>query len=153
MSVAVTRSAPRNTDSAKNTPHASVAPTGAENTAVGAGALQGMAGGGTNTAIGASTLQASVNAGCTAIGWRAGATGSGIGNVYIGAGIDGPANELGITRIANIYSTPAGDGRQVFVTSDNVLGTQVSSRRYKDEIKPMADDSEAIFSLRPASPM
>ena len=34
MIVAVTRSAPRNTDRAKNTPHASVAPTGAENTAL-----------------------------------------------------------------------------------------------------------------------
>ena len=125
--------------------------TGAENTGVGAGALQGMTNGGSNTAVGAGTLQATVNAGCTAIGWHAGATGSGIGKIYIGANIDGPANELGVTRIANIYSTPAGNGRQVFVTSDNVLGTQVSSRRYKDEIKPMAEASEAIFSLRPVS--
>src|SRR5579875_3502812 len=34
ISVAVTRSAPGNTDSAKNTPQARVAPTGAENTAL-----------------------------------------------------------------------------------------------------------------------
>ena len=125
--------------------------TGEENTALGAGALQDMMDGGSNTAIGAGTLQATANAGCTAIGWHAGATGTGIGNVYIGAGIDGPPNELGVTRIANIYSTGAASGRAVYVTSDNILGTLKSSRRYKDEIKPMAEASEAIFSLRPVS--
>ncbi len=125
--------------------------TGYENTAVGAGALQGNPNGNLNTAIGTGALQATANAGCTAIGWHAGATGTGIGNIYIGAGIDGPPNELGVTRIANIYSTGAASGRAVYVTSDNIVGTLVSSRRYKDEIKSMAETSEAIFSLRPVS--
>jgi Chaperone of endosialidase len=125
--------------------------TGIDNTALGAGALQGMTDGGSNTAIGAGTLQATLNAGCTAIGWHAGATGSGIGNIYIGANVDGPANESGVTRIGNIYLTAAGGGRAVYVTSDNRLGTLESSRRYKDEIKPMAEASEAIFSLNPVS--
>jgi trimeric autotransporter adhesin len=125
--------------------------TGEENTAVGAGALQGMTDGGGNTAIGAGTLQATANGACLAIGWHAGATGSGIGNIYIGANIDGPPNELGVTRIANIYSTGAAIGRAVYVTSDNILGTLKSSRRYKDEVKLMAEASEAIFSLHPVS--
>jgi hypothetical protein len=125
--------------------------TGEENTAVGAGALQGMTDGGGNTAIGAGTLQATGNGACIAIGWHAGATGSGIGNIYIGANVDGPPNELGVTRIANIYSTGAASGRAVYVTSDNILGTLKSSRRYKDEIKVMAEASEAIFSLKPVS--
>jgi endosialidase-like protein len=125
--------------------------TGEENTAVGAGALQGMTDGGGNTAIGAGTLQATANGACIAIGWHAGATGSGIGNIYIGANVDGPPNELGVTRIANIYSTGAASGRAVYVTSDNILGTLKSSRRYKEEIKPIAAASEAILSLRPVS--
>jgi len=126
--------------------------TGYENTAVGAGTLQDNPNGNLNTAIGAGALPSNNNVGVTAVGWHAGATATGIGNVYIGAGIDGPpGGELGITRIANIYSTGAASGRAVYVTSGNILGTLESSRRYKDEIKPMAEASEAIFSLRPVS--
>jgi trimeric autotransporter adhesin len=127
--------------------------TGFDNTAVGGGALQGNTDGNGNTAIGAGALQGGDNLFNTAIGWHAGAsTSGGIGNVYIGPNIDGPPEgELGVTRIANIYSTGAASGRAVYVTSGNILGTLESSRRYKDEIKPMAEASEAIFSLRPVS--
>jgi len=126
--------------------------TGYENTAVGAGTLQDNPNGNLNTAIGAGALPGNNNVGVTAVGWHAGATATGIGNVYIGANIDGPpAGELGITRIANIYSTGAASGRAVYVTSDNILGTLKSSRRYKEEIKPIAAASEAILSLRPVS--
>jgi len=126
--------------------------TGWENIAIGDGALAGNTASTTNTAVGVRALgggtQGVLN---TAIGYEAGYNVDGIGNVCIGAGVHGQAGELGITRIANIYSTGAASGRAVYVTSDNILGTLESSRRYKDEIKSMGEMSEAIFSLRPVS--
>ena len=41
--------------------------------------------------------------------------------------------------------------RAVYVTSDNRIGTLSSSRRYKEQIKPMEKASEAIHELRPVS--
>jgi len=37
----------------------------------------------------------------------------------------------------------------VFINSAGKLGTATSSRRFKEEIKPMNDASEALFSLHP----
>jgi hypothetical protein len=42
-------------------------------------------------------------------------------------------------------------GRAVYVNSDNKIGTLTSSRRYKEEIKPMDKASEAILALKPVS--
>ena len=42
-------------------------------------------------------------------------------------------------------------GRAVYVNSDNKIGTLVSSRRFKDEIKPMDKASEAILALKPVT--
>jgi trimeric autotransporter adhesin len=39
----------------------------------------------------------------------------------------------------------------VYVNSEGKLGAQVSSRRFKDEIKPMEKASEVIYSLKPVS--
>ena len=39
----------------------------------------------------------------------------------------------------------------MFVNSDGKLGTTVSSRRFKDDIKPMAKTSEAILALKPVT--
>jgi hypothetical protein len=39
----------------------------------------------------------------------------------------------------------------VFVASNGHLGTTTSSARFKDEIKPMGNASEAILALRPVS--
>jgi hypothetical protein len=39
----------------------------------------------------------------------------------------------------------------VFVNSDGKLGTTVSSRRLKDDIKPMDKTSEAILALKPVT--
>jgi len=39
----------------------------------------------------------------------------------------------------------------VFVNSEGKLGTTVSSRRFKDDIKPMAKTSEAILALKPVT--
>ena len=42
-------------------------------------------------------------------------------------------------------------GTAVVINSDGKLGTTTSSRRFKDEIKPMEQASEALFSLKPVT--
>jgi hypothetical protein len=41
--------------------------------------------------------------------------------------------------------------RQVYVDADNKLGTLASTRRVKDDIKPMDKASEAILALKPVT--
>ena len=62
----------------------------------------------------------------------------------------GVAGESNTTRIRNIYSSVA-TGRAVYVNSDNKIGTLMSSRRFKDEIRPMDKASEAILALKPVT--
>jgi hypothetical protein len=108
--------------------------TGSSNVGVGPQALAGNVGGRNNTAVGA----------------LAGINSTGDFNVYVGAGMIGVAGENSTTRIRNIYSSVA-SGRAVYVNSDNKIGTLSSSRRYKDEIKPMDKASETLFALRPVT--
>ena len=75
---------------------------------------------------------------------------TGNGNVCLGAFVHGNAGESNTTRIKNVYSSVASD-RAVYVTADNKIGTLVSSRRFKEEIKPMDKASEAILALNPVS--
>jgi hypothetical protein len=75
---------------------------------------------------------------------------TGSNNVYIGSGVPGVASESNTTRIRNVYASVA-SGRPVYVNSDNKVGTLVSSRRFKDEIKPMDKASEAIVALKPVT--
>ena len=89
--------------------------------------------------------------GNVAVGFNAGnflTTGS--GNVCIGYGVLGVAGESNTTRIKNIYSSVA-SGRAVYINSDSKIGTLVSSRRFKEEIKPMDEASEAILALKPVT--
>ena len=52
--------------------------------------------------------------------------------------------------ISNIWNQPGGS-QAVYVNSDGKLGAQVSSRRFKDDIKPMEQTSEVIYGLKPVS--
>ena len=58
--------------------------------------------------------------------------------------------ESNTTRISNVYDSVA-TGRQVYVNSDNKIGTLSSSRRYKEEITPMEKASEPILQLKPVT--
>ena len=126
--------------------------TGYRNTATGANALQNIAFGHDNTAIGFQALYNDDNGSDNvAVGFNAGlnlTTGS--GNVYIGYGVLGVAVESNTTRIRNVYPSAA-SGRAVYVNSDNKIGTLVSSRRFKEEIKPMDEASEAVLVLKPVT--
>jgi predicted ribosome quality control (RQC) complex YloA/Tae2 family protein len=55
------------------------------------------------------------------------------------------------TFIRGISGATASGGAAVFVNGNGKLGTMTSSKRFKDEIKPMDRASEAILALRPVS--
>jgi hypothetical protein len=122
------------------------------NTAYGREALSSNTFGGANTAIGDDALAGNITgSGNTALGAAAGALlTTGNGNVCIGANVYGVAGESDTTRISNIYPSVA-NGRVVYVNSDNKIGTLASSRRFKEEIKPMDKASEALFELKPVT--
>jgi hypothetical protein len=125
--------------------------TGYRNTATGANSLFNNITGHDNTAIGYQALYNNNGSDNVALGFNAGNfLTSGSGNVCIGYGVLGVAGESNTTRIKNIYSSVA-TGRAVYVNSDNKIGTVVSSRRFKEQIKPMDKASESILALNPVT--
>jgi hypothetical protein len=125
--------------------------TGNYNTANGYFTLFSNITGDNNTAIGDNALYRNTGSGNVALGAEAGVNlTTGTGNVCLGAFVFGAAGESNTTRIKNIYSSVA-SGRAVYVNADNKIGTLVSSRRFKEEIKPMDKASEAILALKPVS--
>jgi hypothetical protein len=126
--------------------------TGNHNTADGDNALVHNTTGIFNTAIGGHALDQNVTGSSNvALGFQAGFNITGSGNVCIGENIFGVAGESNVTRIGNIGSTAQANGVFVTVGAGGKLGFQVSSRRYKDDIKPMGKASEALFALKPVS--
>jgi len=127
------------------------------NTAIGNGALFANTTGGDNVAIGRAALQSNTTGlKNTAIGTNAGLNITGTGNVCIGEGILGVAGEFNTTWIRNIHNTVqpvvGTDPDNVTVNSAGRLGRgNVSSRRYKHDIKPMDNASEAMLALKPVT--
>ena len=131
--------------------------TGFGNTAIGNGALFANTSGGDNVAIGRAALQTNITGmKNTAIGTNAGFNITGTGNVCIGEGMLGVAGEFNTTWIRNIHNTVqpivGTDPDNVTVNSAGRLGRgNVSSRRYKHDIKPMDNASEAVLALKPVT--
>jgi hypothetical protein len=127
--------------------------TGLQNTATGAGALPSNTTGSNNTANGLFALENNTTGtGNTAVGVNAGQNATtGDGNVYIGAGLLGVAGESHACYIASIFGQTSASGIQVFINNNNKLGTSTSSKRFKEEIKPMESASEALFALKPVT--
>jgi hypothetical protein len=126
--------------------------TGNRNVATGASALFNNTTGDLNTAEGFQALYHN-RAGSNNIGLGVNAGSnltSGNGNVCIGYNVLGVAGESNTTRISNIYYSAA-SARAVYVNSDNKIGTLVSSRRFKDEIKSMDKASDVILALKPVT--
>ena len=74
-------------------------------------------------------------------------------NVYIGS-VGGTAGESSHTYIANINATTVSGGGTDTVTVDlstGLLGHLSSWRRYKEDIKPMDEASEALYRLKPVT--
>ncbi len=53
--------------------------------------------------------------------------------------------------IGQIFSATSANGIPVLINSSNKLGTTTSSKRFKENIKPMDKVSEALFSLKPVT--
>jgi len=147
-----------NTTGANNTANGESAlffnTTGGNNTATGFEALRDNTTGNTNVAMGLQALEHNTTgAENTALGVEAGreqTTGS--GNVYIGRSMVGVAGEANKTYIRNINTTNVSGGGADSVTVDlgtGLLGHLTSSRRYKEEIQPMDQSSEALYQLKP----
>jgi hypothetical protein len=123
------------------------------NTADGSGALFNNTIGDNNTAVGGGALvQNTEGDNNTALGFQAGLfQDTGSGNVYIGAGMVGVAGESDACYIASIFGQTSASGVPVLINSSNKLGTTTSSKRFKENIKPMSSASEALFSLKPVT--
>jgi hypothetical protein len=122
------------------------------NVAVGGAALLGNVTGNDNTACGGGALTGSTGDDNTAIGFQAGINAtSGSNNVYIGSGMGGVAGESNACYIASIFGQTSANGMPILINSFNKLGTTTSSKRFKDEIKPMDKASKALFALKPVS--
>ena len=103
-----------------------------------------------NTALGVSALNNNtIGFNNTAVGDNAG-TGVTTANHVICIGADGN-NVDNACYIGQIFSATSSGGIAVFINSNGRLGTATSSRRFKEEIKPMDKTSEALFTLEPVS--
>jgi hypothetical protein len=134
--------------------------TGFINTAVGYATLFENTTGLGNTAIGMKALENDTTGGGNiAVGVRAGSSiVTGNSNIHIGnSGLRGDSETMRIgqfqtaTYIAGISGQTASGGAAVFVNTDGKLGTLTSSARFKTDIKPMDNTSEAILSLKPVT--
>jgi trimeric autotransporter adhesin len=138
-----------------------------DNTAIGASALQANSEGVQNTATGLSALSANTTgSNNTAVGSLALSNNTtGLANIALGfsaggnittaahvicIGADG-ANVDNSCFIGNIFGQTSASGAGVYVNSNNKLGTLTSSSRFKDDIKPMKQASEALFALKPVT--
>jgi hypothetical protein len=130
--------------------------TGGDNTACGAGALFTNSEGSENTAVGFQALNDNtIGNNNTAIGQGAGANHiDGSGNVFIGQGVIGPTSETNHTYIRNINTISVNGGGTDMVTVNlqtGLLGHATSSRRYKEDIQPMNNASEALYQFKPVA--
>jgi hypothetical protein len=127
--------------------------TGEFNTAVGAFALFANNTGADNTANGSSALtHNTTGSDNVALGFRAGNNqNTGSNNVYIGSNILGVAGESNACYIASIFGRTSADGIPVLINSENKLGTATSSKRFKEDIKPMNKASDALLALKPVT--
>ena len=151
------------------------------NTATGADALSFNVGGSFNTADGKFALVNNTEGdGNTAVGHaalfnvRTGSLNTALGenagnnlntgdsnNIDIGASVQGVAGESDTIRIGNsditttiirgISGTTIASGSAVLVAGNGQLGTVTSSKRFKEEIKPMDEASDMLFSLKPVT--
>ena len=139
---------------------------GQENCAVGASALINNTSGIDNVAVGVAALNSNTTgSNNVALGLSAGffqTTGS--NNVYIGGGQSGVAGENNTIHIADssnpgvaatacyiagIFGQTSASGLPVLISSGNKLGTMTSSKRFKQDIKPMDNASQALLRLKP----
>jgi trimeric autotransporter adhesin len=135
--------------------------TGDGNTANGFIALQHNTTGGYNTALGANALGDNTTGMFNvAVGYSAGQElMTGNNNIYVGASASaGDTSDTIVighgqttTYIEGIFGATVGGGTPVLIDSGHKLGTTTSSKRFKQDIKPMDRSSEVLLSLKPVT--
>src|SRR5207248_782803 len=121
--------------------------TGTANTAVGYTALRNDTSGSFNTAMGRQALFTNTAGGFnTAVGNTALSLNTGNYNTAIG---DSTLNDNTSGAGNREPSTGNADAIAVVIDSAGQLGTVSSSARFKQQIKPMEQTSEAILALKP----
>jgi hypothetical protein len=126
--------------------------TGNANTGTGVQALWYNTTGNFNTAYGVGALSSNISGSSNiALGLESGTRVFTADNVIcIGTNVSGE-NVSNTCYIGNIFGVTSAGATAVYVNSLGKLGTVVSARRFKDEIKPMDKASEAILALKPVT--
>jgi len=124
--------------------------TGSDNTAKGSQALASNIEGNDNTAVGLDALaNNTTGSNNIALGSFAGQSVNMASHVIcFGAQGQDVSNSC---FIGQIFGATAAGGSAVFIDANNKLGTVTSSKRFKEDIKPMDKASEALFSLQPVT--
>lgn len=151
--------------------------TDGANTALGSVALGVLTSGQENVAVGRRALEfLTAGSNNVAVGWRSGDNlATGTGNTFLGdqAGLnEGPGvdnviclgslgdtqaagqvtpNRCYIGHIVGVTTGGPAPSVPVVIDQDGQLGTVASSRRFKQDIKPMNQASEAILKLKPVT--
>ena len=124
--------------------------SGEQNSAIGVNALNGNTTGTNNTAIGLGALENnSTGGGNIAIGAFSGG-GVTTANSVICIGHNGQ-DVSNSCYIGQIFGATISNGTAVVINASGKLGTNTSSRRFKEEIRPMGKTSEALFALKPVA--
>ena len=125
---------------------------GTDNIGIGRFVLRSNTYGGGNTAIGSNALpNDTTGSNNTVVGDAAGSGVTAATNVIcIGAGVAG-ANVSNSCYIGSIFGQTSFGGSAVFINANGKLGTMTSSQRFKDDIKPMDNTSETLFTLKPVT--
>ncbi|MEO8349561.1 MAG: tail fiber domain-containing protein [Acidobacteriota bacterium] len=131
------------------------------NTGVGAGAQASKSLGGQNTAAGYTALVNGTGTTNTALGFGActSLSKAGSNNICIGSsGVSGDSSTIRIgsgvqtaTFVAGINGQASAGGVLVLVNSDGKLGTTVSSRRFKRDIREIGGESDGLMRLSPVA--
>jgi Chaperone of endosialidase len=135
--------------------------TGSFNTAAGRLALSGNGTGDGNTAVGGNALANTTGSGNIGIGLDA-CINTTTGSVNICIGSPGVAEESSTIRIGTIgiqtatfvagisgVTSPGGVG--VFINGNGQLATMTSTRRVKEDIREIGEESDGLMSLRPVA--
>jgi hypothetical protein len=155
----------RNTTGFANTASGSLAlannTNGSFNTATGGAALFGNTSGDANTAIGTNALGNTVGTNNIGIGFDSGLNHTvGSNNICIGnSGVVGESSTIRIgtvgiqtaTFVAGISGTTSPGGVAVFIDGNGQLGTATSSRRFKEDIREISEESDGLMRLRPVA--
>ena len=124
--------------------------SGFENVGIGGAALFTNVDGHDNIAVGQAALSNNTHGSNNiAVGEFAGLAVTTSNNV-IAIGVQGQ-DVSDSCFIGNIFNAMAPSGSGVFIDANNRLGTITSSKRFKEDIKPIGKSSEALLELKPVT--